>query len=265
MEYRVLEITVQYAKDLKKVNLITKMDVYAIISVSSRDNTSSNQTIKTPVDLHGNANPTWNFPITYTVDEVALQHNCLMLDFQIICNRALGDKHIGELHVPVKELFDTPAKGSVSGKSFVSYHVLKPSGKPKGSITFSYKFGQKISVGPVEPSAPPLDQQDHVEPVVMYSVGPSNGYMSYQVANEGGVTPAVPQGYGYNPTPSYGGAPVYPPGPPPYGHGYYSPVPQPGYGYLVQPTGKKSKLGLELGAGLLGGTIGGLLMGDLIF
>ncbi|GFP83447.1 hypothetical protein PHJA_000488100 [Phtheirospermum japonicum] len=152
MDYRTLEITLQYAKDLNNVNLITKMDVYAVVSIAGGDK-SSKQKTKTPVDHDGNTNPTWNFPMKFTVDEAALQMNRLTLDFKLICERALGDKDIGEVHVPIKELLDTPAKATgADGKQFVSYQVRKPSGKPKGQLHFSYQFGEKV----VGPAAAPL-------------------------------------------------------------------------------------------------------------
>jgi hypothetical protein len=34
MAYRVLEVTIQSAKDLKRVNLLSRMEVYAVVSIS---------------------------------------------------------------------------------------------------------------------------------------------------------------------------------------------------------------------------------------
>ncbi|GFP83448.1 hypothetical protein PHJA_000488200 [Phtheirospermum japonicum] len=149
MDYRTLEITLQYAKDLNNVNLITKMEVYAVVSIAGGDK-SSRQKTKTPVDHDGKTNPTWNFPMEFTVDEAALQINRLTLDFKLICEGSLEKKDIGEVHVPMKELLDTPVKSTgADGKQFVSYQVRKPSGKPKGQLNFSYQFGEKF-VGPAE-------------------------------------------------------------------------------------------------------------------
>ena len=49
-----IEFTLQYTEDLKKVNLILKMDVYVVVYKT-----------KTPVDHGGDANPTWNFPMKF--------------------------------------------------------------------------------------------------------------------------------------------------------------------------------------------------------
>ncbi|KAL0414719.1 UNVERIFIED_CONTAM: protein SRC2 [Sesamum radiatum] len=266
MEYRTLDITLQHAKDLNKVNFITKMDVYAVVSISGGDKNSKQKT-KTPVDHDGDDNPTWNFPMKFTVDEAALQMNRLTLDFKLICERALGDKDVGEVHVPIKELLDSPAKPGADGKQFVSYQVRKPSGKPKGQLSFSYQFSEKTvgaSAAPpyasAIPLAPPSGKAD-AEPVTAYPAGPSLAYpppgaypppAPYPAA-EGGAhypppapytaaegsghyPPPAPypkaEGSGHYPPPG-GYPPAYPP-PPPGGYGY-PPPPPPGYGYPPPP------------------------------
>lgn len=148
MGHRTLEITIQYAEDLSKVNFISKMDVYVVVSISGGDE-HSNQKTKTTVSHGDDANPTWSFPMKFTVEEAALLQNRLILDFKIKCERALGDRLIGEVHVPVKELLDSPLKrrtasaAAAACRTFVSYQVKKPSGKPKGKLTFSYQFRDK--------------------------------------------------------------------------------------------------------------------------
>ncbi|XP_075524542.1 protein SRC2-like [Primulina tabacum] len=118
------------------------MDVYVVVSISAGDKNSKHKT-KSTMDHDGDANSTWSFPIKFTVDEAALQKNCLTLDFKLVCERDLGDKDIGELNVPVKKLFDSPVKGE--GKHILSYQMRKPSEMPKGQLTFAYKLGEKIA------------------------------------------------------------------------------------------------------------------------
>ncbi|CAA3014586.1 SRC2-like [Olea europaea subsp. europaea] len=117
MDSRTLEINVMSARDLNKVNLIMKMDVYVIVSISGGDKKSKQKT-KTPVDNDGDSNPTWNFPMKFTVEEVALNQNRLNLVFKLVCQRARGDKDVGEVHVPLKELLESPkaADGGWDGK-----------------------------------------------------------------------------------------------------------------------------------------------------
>uniref|UniRef100_A0A5B7A254 Putative cytokinesis protein sepA-like n=1 Tax=Davidia involucrata TaxID=16924 RepID=A0A5B7A254_DAVIN len=274
MEYRSLEINIISAKDLKNVNFINKMDVYVVVSISGDQRTKQ----KTPVNRDGDSNPTWNFPMKFTVDESAAQQNRLTLMFKLRCERSLGDKDIGEVHVPIKELLDNVGDGKMQ---FLSYQVRKPSGKPKGQLNLSYKFGEKVAAAGAVATAAKSDEPVTAYPAPATLAGPSSAYPppppyagaggygypppqgGYPPAGggypppPGGYPPAPVAGYGY-PPPAYGG---YPPPPPP-GYGY---PPQPGYGYPpVQQPPKKNNMGLGLGAGLLGGALGGLLIGDMI-
>ncbi|KAH6768590.1 hypothetical protein C2S51_013926 [Perilla frutescens var. frutescens] len=170
MDRRTLEITIQYAEDLNKVNFISKMDVYVVVSISGGDE-STKQKTKTTVNHDDGANPTWSFPMKFTVEEAALQQNRLVLDFKIKCKRALGDRVIGEVHVPVKELLDFPAKGrGGSTRSFVSYQVKKPSGKPKGKLTFSYQFRGKTTTSASHPPPQAAVEGVHGESMIAYPV-----------------------------------------------------------------------------------------------
>ncbi|KAM7488179.1 hypothetical protein LguiB_025663 [Lonicera macranthoides] len=260
MEHRTLEITLIGAKDLKQVNLISSMDVYAVVSISGGG--ANPQQIKSPVDTQGNRNPNWNFPMKFTIDAAAAEQNRLTLIFKLRCQRSLGDRDIGEVHVPLKELL------SGDGKSvqFVRYQVRKPSGKAKGELNFSYKFGEKgktvaKSDEPVTayPAGHPAAGSSSAYPPPYAATGSSGSYpppSSYPPQPGQGYPPPQPS-YGYPPPqPGYG----YPPPPQP-GYGY---PPQQGYGYPPVQKPKKNKMGMGLGAGLLGGALGGLLIGDMI-
>jgi hypothetical protein len=264
MEHRTLEINVISAKDLKDVNLFSKMAVYVAVSLSG--DSKNKQKAKTNVDRDGGTSPSWNFPMKFTVDESAVKQNQLILVFTLRCDRSLGDKDVGEVHVPVKELLNSTGDGN--SMQFVSYQVRKPSGKAQGALNFSYKFSEKmayyaaskaepVTAYPVGPSAPPSDGS-YPPPQGEYSYATPPPYQAY-----GGYPPSQP-GYGYPPgpppQPGYG----YPPPQPGYGY----PPPQPGYGYppvqQQQQPKKKNKFGMGLGAGLLGGALGGLLIGDMV-
>ncbi|KAK6146173.1 hypothetical protein DH2020_020042 [Rehmannia glutinosa] len=202
------------------------MNVYVVVSICGGDKNSKQKT-KTPADHDGGANPTWGFPMKFTVEEVALQQNRLMLEFKLICERAFGDRDIGEVHVPIKELLDSPAKGGAGGMKFVSYQVRKPNGKPKGHLTFSYQF-----IGKITSAGDPLL-------VVPCSVNPPTAPMM-EAERGGGYYP--PRGGRYPPPPGY----VYPLPPP--GYWYRQPLPryvyppQLDYGY---PPAEKNGLGWD--------------------
>lgn len=258
-----MEIKIMSAKDLNKVTVFSGMNVYVVVSIAGGDE-KSKQVAKTPVDRDGQTNPAWNFPVKFTVDEAAARQGRLMLVFKLRCERALGDKDVGEVVVPIKELLDSPAAEAT--KQFVNYQVKKPSGKPKGHLTFCYQLGEKTNGMPPMPAvaANKVDEPVTAYPAFtpamgsssVYSTGPMppprNGPAVYPPP--GGYPPA---GYGYPPA-AYGSG--YPHPPPP-GYGY---PPQPGYGYPPVQPAKKNKFGLGLGAGLLGGALGGMLIGDAI-
>ncbi|KAI4303193.1 hypothetical protein MLD38_038854 [Melastoma candidum] len=252
MEYRVLEINVISASDLKKSNLFTKMDAYAVVSLSG-DPRLGLQKFKTNVDRQGGTDPSWNFPVKFRIDEAAAKQNRLTITFLIRCKRALGDKDIGTVVVPVQELYDgtdvTDGAAATQMKS-VTYQVRKPSGKPKGALYFSYKFGETEKIPYVDPAAAVAAVP------VAYPAGTSAAYPPPPPPHPAYAYPAQPY-----PGNAYGG---YPPPPPQPGY-VYPPPPQAGYGYpQPQQQRNRNNMGLGLGAGLLGGVLGGLLIGDLV-
>jgi len=130
MAYRPLEVTVISAKDLSNVNLFSKMEVYAVAMITGQERSKK----KTPVDKEGGKNPTWNTALKFTVQEYDLPS--AVLHIVLKAERALGDREIGEVRVPLRELLDgwtRAASGSLSGgdddkrlappAQFVSYQV----------------------------------------------------------------------------------------------------------------------------------------------
>ncbi|KAB2604290.1 hypothetical protein D8674_037581 [Pyrus ussuriensis x Pyrus communis] len=222
MDCRPLEVIIDSANDLKDVNLFSTMDVSAAVSVSG-DPRNKKQKTKTPLVKDGGTNPKWtSYPIRFTVDEDALLNNDLTLNFKLISERTLGDTKIGKVKILLKELLDAMGGGDDQKKQIkhVSYGLRSSSGKPKGTINFGYKFGDKFSVPVPEP------QKKVCEPVMAYTIG--------QRWSSSGYPPAG----AYPPTQAY---PYPPPGgypPPPHqqpGYGY-APPPQAGYGYPPQPV-----------------------------
>lgn len=250
MECRPLDVTVISAKGLKDVNIMTKMDLYAIISIDGGD---PRMTQRTPTDKDAGTNPKWKFPMKFTLDEAAAQGNRLSLVFTIMSERMLGDKVVGEVHVPVKELLD-------GEKKTVIYGVRTPKGKTKGEIEFSYVFGEKYSYGVAAPPPPP--------PVMTEMKGAEEHAVAYpppaaaMASSSAAYAAYPPPGYA-QPPPNYGYPTQYPPQYPPQ---YPQQYPAPGYGYpppQMQPPPKKSG-GSKLGMGLAGGLLGGLLLGEMI-
>ncbi|XP_060169190.1 protein SRC2-like [Lycium barbarum] len=242
MELRPLDINVISAKNIKNVNTFSKMDVYAEVSISSYSIKSHKQ--KTFIDKNSGTNPKWNHSMKFTLDESSLTKPGLHLIIRLKSERTLGDKEIGEVSVPIHDLFNKSTSNGSTAERFVQYPVITESGKPKGNLKFSYKFGEKFT-------APEQKIDVYHEPVTAYPApmhGSTYPGMAYNQQNPGyGYQGGYPPG-GYPPAvaPGYG----YPPQQPGYG---YPPVQQPGYGYL-------DGFGLGLGAGLLDG----LLVGDMV-
>ncbi|XWS57515.1 hypothetical protein CRYUN_Cryun09bG0180800 [Craigia yunnanensis] len=269
MEFRPLEINVISAKDLKDVNLFTKMDVYAVVSINGDHRTTQ----ITPLDKDCGSNPKWNYTVKFTIDEAAAHQNHLNLVFCLKSDRMLGDKDIGTVQVPIKELLDQN-NGNEKVEQKVSYNVRLPNGKPKGVLNFSYKFGEKFNKPVPQPPVPGAEAMyvvdKHGEKPVMAYPPPSTGYPGPSSGHPPPVAyPPPPHGMaGYPYPPPAGSYPPYgyPQAPAP-GYGYPGYPPHGGYGYppVQKPQKpKKSGMGAGLGLGLAGGLLGGMLIGDMV-
>ncbi|KAL5564203.1 hypothetical protein UlMin_027367 [Ulmus minor] len=237
MECILLDLTLISATDLKDVNILSKMDVCAVVSISSESKWKQ----KTPVHKYSGPNPQWNYPMKFTIVESAVQQNQLTLKIKLMSDRSLGDREIGEVHVPIKELLDN--LGGEKSEKRASYSVRLPNGKAKGTVNIAYKFGEKFT-------APAQNLHKVEEPVMAYPPGhpgPSDGHPPH-----GGAYPYPPPGW-YPPQPGYG----YPPAAASPGYGY---APPPAYAY--QQPQKPMRNGHIMALGLGARLLGDLFIGD---
>ncbi|KAJ4915050.1 soybean protein regulated by cold-2 [Raphanus sativus] len=297
MECRPLDLTIISAEDLKDVQLIGKQDLYAVVSINRDARTKQ----KTKVDKDCGTKPKWRHQMKLTVDDAAARDGRLALVVEIVADRPIaGDKPVGEVSVPVKELLDQNDGGGGEEKT-VTYAVKLPNGKAKGYLKFSFKFGEKYTFG--GPSSGPgpltLEHKSMDPPVTAYPPGqgapvayppgpypppghddkhggggvygypPPGGPAGYPPAGPGGYPP--PGAYGGYPPPQQGGYPGYPP----QGPGYGYPPQGPGYGYAPQGPygypqqqgygGKPQKPKKHGGGGMgLGLGLGAGLLGGLL-
>ncbi|CAL9214250.1 unnamed protein product [Arabidopsis halleri] len=283
MECRSLDLTIISAEDLKDVQLIGKQDLYAVVSINGDARTKQ----KTKVDKDCGTKPKWKHQMKLTVDDAAARENRLTLVFEIVADRPIaGDKPVGEVSVPVKELLD---QNKGDEEKTVTYAVRLPNGKAKGSLKFSFKFGEKYTFGassaPHAPVPAALDHKTMDQPVTAYPpghvapsaypAGPSSGYPPPGHDDKYGGVYGYPQQAGYPPPGAYpqqGGYPGYPPQGP-YGYPQQGYPPQGPYGYPQQQAyGKPQKpkkygkagAGMGLGLGLGAGLLGGLLVGEAV-
>ncbi|KAH6832846.1 hypothetical protein C2S53_014357 [Perilla frutescens var. hirtella] len=106
MGSRRMEITIVSAEDLPDIRLLGWMKVYTVVSV--------NGSIRaTNVDREGGTNPRWNSSFVYAIDEWDLRCRGLDVVVELFCERTLGDKFIGEVRIPVKNLFEMGLKSHI--------------------------------------------------------------------------------------------------------------------------------------------------------
>ncbi|CAH2038510.1 unnamed protein product [Thlaspi arvense] len=253
MECRSLDLTLISAEDLKDVQMIGKQDLYAVVSINGDVRTKQ----KTKVDKDCGTKPKWKQQMKLTVDDAAARENRLTLIIQIVADRPIaGDKPVGEVSVPIKELLDQNKTGE---EKTVTYAVRLPNGKAKGSLKLSFKFGEKYTFGsssaPHAPGPSALDHKTMDQPVTAYPPGqgaptayppPPAGPSGYPPQGHddkhGGGVYGYPQAGGYPPPPPGGYPPAGPGGYPPPGaypqQGGYPPPQQGGYpGYPPQGPG----------------------------
>ncbi|CAA7057587.1 unnamed protein product [Microthlaspi erraticum] len=169
MVNQTLELRINSASDLKNVNHITKMDVYAVITLLGD---KKKQKAKTPINRSGGSNPTWNHAATFPVKEELAREGRLTLVVNLFSHRRIRrDKAIGKVEVPLLNLLSST---NGNGMKFVTYQVRTPSDQMKGSLTFSYRFnGAPVIAGQAHYQAPtswaPPNQQGY---------GGPNGYMA---------------------------------------------------------------------------------------
>ncbi|KAI5672259.1 hypothetical protein M9H77_12623 [Catharanthus roseus] len=140
MEGRNFDITLISANELEDVRNLFKMKVYGRVSLGIGTETEK----RTPVDKHGETNPAWNFTMKYIIQESMVQHYNSILVIKLYCKRKLGDRYVGEVHTPMKELFDYAVP--LGGSAVVTYPVQKGSVNSQGTLKFSYRFGPKVSI-----------------------------------------------------------------------------------------------------------------------
>ncbi|XP_030474478.1 protein SRC2-like [Syzygium oleosum] len=256
MECRPLEVTVISAKDLKDANVFGKMDPYVVASLSGDKRNKGKQ--RTPVHKDGGTSPRWGHALTaFTVDVTAARAGRLTLKLKIKAERTLGgDKDVGRAVVPVGELLEQGGDGKPKA---MSYAVRLPSGKTRGVLEFSYKFGEPFTVAvPPAPAAKKAGEPFMAYPAAAYPPPPMHGAASSYPPPQG----YPPQGYMYPPNAAPGYS--YPPPqgyayPPPQGYGYAAPPPA-----YQQPPKKHGSGAAGLGMGLVGGLLGGMIIGDAI-
>ncbi|KAL6653082.1 hypothetical protein ACP70R_012007 [Stipagrostis hirtigluma subsp. patula] len=177
MAYRELELTLLSARDLKNVNLFTRMEVYAVVTISGDQLTRQ----CTAPDPYGGRNPTWNAALRFAVPPTAAAAAGACLHVLLRAERALGDRDVGEVIVPLADLLATAPDPGPRPPQLASYQVRKlHRSEPRGVLNVSYRLGPVVA--PVEqperagrpPVVAPVHQPERAgkPPVVTYPATP---------------------------------------------------------------------------------------------
>lgn len=278
MAYRLLELTLVSASDLKKVTLFSRMHVYAVASISG-----SNVPMPmhgTHADRNGGSNPAWNTVLHFPVP-ARFDTRGLALHVQLRARRSFGGhRDVGDVFVPLDDLLAGAHDGGEPRPA--SYQVRRPmSARAHGTLYFCYRFTDvkhpaleaiEAATATATSSATkqgqyvPMYAQDSDEKATEKSVSspvtayppPSNAVVAHPPvvpygAPYGGGYPPHQQQYGYAGQPPY----AYNAGPPP--PATYS------YAAAQQPAARKGgRMGMGLGLGLLGGAVGGMMLGEMV-
>ncbi|KAM0827266.1 hypothetical protein ACQ4PT_068310 [Festuca glaucescens] len=148
MAYRVLEVTLLSAKDLKNVNLITRMEVYAVATISG-DPITRQCTLPDP---YGGRNPTWNATLRFDVPPTAEEAKGGCLHILLRAKRTFGtDRDVGEVIVPLPELLTGGGLGAPNMPQFASYQVRKVHRtETRGLLYLTYRLGPIIVPPPAK-------------------------------------------------------------------------------------------------------------------
>ncbi|KAI9121457.1 hypothetical protein K1719_008490 [Acacia pycnantha] len=149
MEPSSIELKIISCKDLRNFNFFQKLSIYALVYIHSIDpkrklDEKQAQRQKTHMDKEGGENPEWNQEMKFCLSWVSL-HDCdhLFLHFDFRHDGLLiGDKLIGEVRVPLKDLI-LEAADAPGVIRFVNYEVRNHEGKPNGIFNFSYRVIDK--------------------------------------------------------------------------------------------------------------------------
>ncbi|GAV81914.1 C2 domain-containing protein/PPR domain-containing protein/PPR_2 domain-containing protein, partial [Cephalotus follicularis] len=230
-----VEVKVMYAKDLKGFNFFHKLNVYALVFIVKDDTNGKrkleqNQQQRTPADKDGDGNPEWNYEMRF---EASSSKDCdnLFIQFDLRHEGVMfGDKTIGEVKVPLKDLIHNGSGGVVR---FVSYEVRTPDGKPNGLLNFSYKVNGKVEDDAATNfTGYPLVVHHHHHDNTPSMSPDKIHYPSLELED----TTTTQQTSDQPPLPQYSSQEMlyYPP-PPPADSTYYRPPPPPPFSHLLIP------------------------------
>uniref|UniRef100_A0A0D9WFS2 C2 domain-containing protein n=1 Tax=Leersia perrieri TaxID=77586 RepID=A0A0D9WFS2_9ORYZ len=143
MASRTLELTLLSASDLRGVNLVSRMEVYAVVYLAGDPRSRH----RLPTDRSGGGrNPSWS-NATVRLAVPASGAGCGALRVLLRTERAAGsDRDVGEVVVPLPGLLACAGDGPMAAAETASYPVRKvgSSRTTHGVLNLSYKLGAVV-------------------------------------------------------------------------------------------------------------------------
>ncbi|KAF7801508.1 protein SRC2-like protein [Senna tora] len=162
MSMESIEFNILSCKDLRTFNFFQKLTLYALVYIDSNDperrlDAQQRQEQRTRTDKDGNDAPEWNHELKFDLRWVSIQDlDHLFFRFEFRHDGViLGDKLIGEVRVPLKDLIQEEGGCALGGVvRFVNYEVSNGEGKANGIFYFSYRL---IDTTPIRNSSGNLE------------------------------------------------------------------------------------------------------------
>ncbi|CAN6360348.1 unnamed protein product [Urochloa humidicola] len=184
MACRTLELTLVSARDLRSVNLVSKMEVYAVAYLVGDPRAGQ----RVPTDRAGGRDPTWNHTVLITVPaSSACARMCGGVRVLLRAERALGgDRDVGEVLLPLPEVLAAAAGDGPTTEPTAACFPVRRVGsslrRPQGVLNVSYRLGGVVCPDIVAPQAegarpPPAEQAgDPASPMMAYLAAAAKAY-----------------------------------------------------------------------------------------
>ncbi|MCO5593370.1 hypothetical protein L7F22_047382 [Adiantum nelumboides] len=134
MAYRMLELSILSAEDLKDVRHLARMQTRAVAWIDPNDK------FTTQTDEVGGPNPVWNDKFILNVPE---GHNSLTIE--ILSESLLGSRIVGTVMIPLES--ETGEKASPDQLKYLTCDVFQPNGQVHGKLYIAYRLREVTSGG----------------------------------------------------------------------------------------------------------------------
>ncbi|KAB8099154.1 hypothetical protein EE612_029053, partial [Oryza sativa] len=197
MACRTLELTLLSASDLRGVNLVSKMEVYAVVYLAG--DPRARQRVAT--DRAGGRNPSWkgkDATVRLAVPASGAGSGAVRVLLRAERAGLGGDRDVGEVFVPLPDVLAGAGDGPTAA-AVASYPVRKvgSSRTTHGVLNLSYKLGGVVHPDPAAAAAATCS----CKPAAPAAGGSTMAYLAAAAAAYRAAPPPPPPLYGYRQLP----------------------------------------------------------------